>query len=783
MMASPVSGSRHNSMGTNGATEPTSLTVSVLQKITDNFSKERTLGKGAYGKVFKGVHDNGEEIAVKLLHNNMRAIDDEQFKQEFNNLMMLNHPNIIRLVGYCYETQHQHMEFQGKLIFVEMTYRALCFEYMHKGSLQKYLSEESQGLDWDTRYKIIKGTCEGLKYLHEGSKEPIYHLDLKPDNILLDENMEPKLADFGLSKLFGEEQTRITQSPLGTFGYMPPEYINGNIVSKKWDIFSLGVVMTKLISGPKGYSRSYEMPYQEFLDLVQDNWRSRLQATSSSSQPLEAHCQQVDICTKIALSCMESDRHKRPTILDIIAKLNETETMIDEALSWSAAMRSWMQGDLVKLEAFTKSEAIPSKETCSEFPVLLRITVTPWHGMEEMPRGGVDVVVVIEVDWSMVLQWRLDIIKQALMIVIDKLGPNDRLSILSFEGNIPRIMELTLMSRQGQDAAKLIVNELVVNHGYNIIAALREGAEILRGRQAEEGDSRVGCIMLLSDNNDINGIKDRYDKEISSEFPAYVFGLGELHHPEVMKYLADRTHGTYSFVHYDINAMKDAFELFISGLTTVAATAVKITLKAHEGVFISSIYTGGYHQSVSSDKRSGEIHVESMYAGERKNFIAYLKVADGDKKRLLTVGGRYRTLMAKKKLADTDVSVLRPGSACSPAEMAIHPEVAAELVRIRLRKGVVTMSRNPDALEQLWARVKCSEEGGGAPEETLSALGNDVAEIKRVITHNRSPPYMMSWLTASAWQRATTKGARCVSGAFTVPGQQKDADAKDNGRK
>ena len=72
------------------------------------------------------------------------------------------------------------------------------------------------GLDWQTRYKIIKGTCEGLKYLHEGFKEPIYHLDLKPDNILLDENMTPKLADFGLSKLFSEEQTRVTQSPIGT---------------------------------------------------------------------------------------------------------------------------------------------------------------------------------------------------------------------------------------------------------------------------------------------------------------------------------------------------------------------------------------------------------------------------------------------------------------------------------------------------------------------------------------------------------------------------------------
>lgn len=774
-----ISRLRHKSDGSNATTEPASLTISVLQRITDNFSKERALGQGAYGTVYKGVHDNGEEIAVKLLHNNMQAIDDEQFKQEFDNLMMLNHQNIVRLVGYCYDTQRQHMEFQGKIVFGETTYKALCFEYMHKGSLQNHIYDESHGLDWDTRYKIIRGTCEGLYYLHEGCKEPIYHLDLKPDNILLDEDMVPKLADFGLSKLFGEEQTRVTQCPVGTIGYMPPEYLFQNIVSKKVDIFSLGVVMIKIIAGPKGHSRSAEMPYQEFLDLVQENWRNRLQATQSPSQPLEASCQQMNICTKVALSCMETDRHKRPTIVYIIDKLNETEAVIDKALSWSESMRSWMRGDLVKLQAITKSEAIPSAETCNEFPVLLQITGAPWRGTEEIPRAGVDVVVVVEVDWFMVLQWRLNIVKQALMTVIDKLGPSDRLSILSFEGNVPRITKLTFMSDQGRIVAKRMVDELTVDHGYNVIASLREGAEILRGREIEEGDNRVGCMIFLSDNNDIR-IKDRYDKEISSEFPAYVFGLGELHHPDVMKYIADRTRGTYSFVHYDVNEMKNAFELFITGLTKISATSVKITLRANEGVFISSIYSGGYGSRVTSDKQSGEIDVDNMYAGERKNFIVYLKVPEGNTNKLLTIGGRYQSFMARRKLADTDVSVLRPSSACLPGNPAIHREVAAELVRIRLRKGVVTMKRDPDALEHLWVEVKCSEEGGSAPEETLSELGNDVAEIKRVITHNRSPPYMMSWLTCHQWQRATTKGARCVSAAFTVPGQHEDAEAKDD---
>jgi interleukin-1 receptor-associated kinase 1/coatomer subunit beta' len=196
----------------------------------------------------QGGLDDGAKIAVKVLRNS-HLIDDVDFKREFDNLVKLNHPNIVRLVAYSFETQHQHMEFNGESFFAESIRKALCFEFMHMGSLEKHLSgmilldyyviyhvkkmlttsgiyshplyllqfaEESGGINWEKRFKIIKGACEGLKYLHEGLKEPIYHLDLKPDNILLDENMTPKLADFGLSKFFGEEQTRVTHSPMGT---------------------------------------------------------------------------------------------------------------------------------------------------------------------------------------------------------------------------------------------------------------------------------------------------------------------------------------------------------------------------------------------------------------------------------------------------------------------------------------------------------------------------------------------------------------------------------------
>ncbi|XP_066341238.1 cysteine-rich receptor-like protein kinase 14 [Miscanthus floridulus] len=234
--------------------------------------------------------------------------------RELGNLWKLRHQNIVQLLGYCYEIKHEVMDFCGKLVPAENIYRCLCFEYMNNRSLDKHLYDEGCGHDWQTRYKIIKGTCEGLKYLHEGLESPMYHLDLKPENILLDKNMVPKIADFGISKLIHIDQTQTaTQTYLGTRGYQPPEYIENNLISNKYDIFSLGVVMIRIITGYAGYYRKDSMSSQEFIDLVHENWRKKLQATSGCVS-LEAECHQVRRCVEIALDCVQDNRKERPTI-------------------------------------------------------------------------------------------------------------------------------------------------------------------------------------------------------------------------------------------------------------------------------------------------------------------------------------------------------------------------------------------------------------------------------------------------------------------------------------
>jgi len=232
----------------------------ILQEITNNFSEEWKLGEGSFGDVYRAVTKNGEDVAVKKLKDN--DLDREQFRNESYNLTMLKHKNIVQVIGYCYETEQKYTEYNGIKVLAEETHRALCLEYLHNGSLKKHLSDEFGGLEWHARYKIIKGICEGLKYIHEDLEEPLLHLDLKPDNILLDKDMAPKIADFGLSRIFGKEQIRTTKNPYGTRGYQPPEYIEKGEISKMFDIFSLGVIMIAIVSGPEGRSKYEDMKHE-----------------------------------------------------------------------------------------------------------------------------------------------------------------------------------------------------------------------------------------------------------------------------------------------------------------------------------------------------------------------------------------------------------------------------------------------------------------------------------------------------------------------------------------
>uniref|UniRef100_A0ACD5ZFR8 Uncharacterized protein n=1 Tax=Avena sativa TaxID=4498 RepID=A0ACD5ZFR8_AVESA len=201
---------------------PAELPYDFLKKITNDFPEDREISGSPFGTLYRGVvPDGGREIAVKKLQENAPMPADKTFK-EVQNVMVLKHDNIVQLVGFCSETTKKLVQFDGRYIHADITESLL---YLPVGSLEDNLfgakaaenaASAESGIDWDTRFKIIKGICKGLLYLHK-LDIPIIHMDLKPENILMDASMVPKIADFALSRVFGQEQTRLcTQTVVGS---------------------------------------------------------------------------------------------------------------------------------------------------------------------------------------------------------------------------------------------------------------------------------------------------------------------------------------------------------------------------------------------------------------------------------------------------------------------------------------------------------------------------------------------------------------------------------------
>lgn len=242
--------------------EPKALPLSFLQDITNNFSADHEIGSGGFAVVYKGVLENGMVAVKKLSHTYLYP---DEFQREIECLVKAKHNNIVRFLGYCCDTQGQIANYDGKFVIANIEEKLLCFEYLPKGNLCTYINDPSSGLEWRDRYKIIKGICEGVNYLH---KMGIIHLDLKPANILMDNNMVPKITDFGLSRCFTEDQTRtIVTKVAGTPGYLAPEYTNGRITFK-YDMYALGVIIMEILTGAKGYHEAEE---------VLESWSNKLE--------------------------------------------------------------------------------------------------------------------------------------------------------------------------------------------------------------------------------------------------------------------------------------------------------------------------------------------------------------------------------------------------------------------------------------------------------------------------------------------------------------------------
>ncbi|XP_047071045.1 cysteine-rich receptor-like protein kinase 29 [Lolium rigidum] len=296
-----------------GRRNPTNLQLPILKIITDNFSKEREIGHGGFAKVYKGVLPNGN-LAVKRI-DNKHTIDEKLFYCEVNSLLTISHPNIVRFLGFCASTDQIAVKVVGKRhhIYAEIRERLLCFEYIGNGNLRKHITDELRGLNWSTRYRIIKGICDGLHYLHVEKR--IFHMDLKPANILLNSDMVPKITDFGLSRFDDKSQT-MAADRCGTVGYCAPEFLLHGKMSFKSDIYSLGIIITELVTGEKSIPDNNK-------NNVLRRWRHRWRKTGIMGTPLDY--QQITKCIDIGLLCQDNDPCNRPSICEIVHDINEME--------------------------------------------------------------------------------------------------------------------------------------------------------------------------------------------------------------------------------------------------------------------------------------------------------------------------------------------------------------------------------------------------------------------------------------------------------------------------
>ncbi|XP_038893613.1 cysteine-rich receptor-like protein kinase 10 [Benincasa hispida] len=282
----------------------------TIDAATNNFSAHNKLGEGGFGVVYKGRLNNGQEIAVKRLSRTSLQ-GSEEFKNEVMVVAKLQHRNLVRLLGFCLEGEE----------------KILVYEYIPNKSLDYFLFDfkRQRELNWLSRYKIINGIARGILYLHEDSRLRIIHRDLKASNILLDENMYPKISDFGMARIIQVNQNQVnsTNRIVGTYGYMSPEYAMHGNFSTKSDVYSFGVLILEIISGKRN-SRFYLTKLAEdILTYAWKLWKDEMPLELLDASLEDSYSKnEVLRCIHIALLCVQDDPSRRPSMASIVVMLN-----------------------------------------------------------------------------------------------------------------------------------------------------------------------------------------------------------------------------------------------------------------------------------------------------------------------------------------------------------------------------------------------------------------------------------------------------------------------------
>jgi len=282
--------------------------LSDVKKMTNNFKEK--LGQGGFGAVYKGKLSNGRIVAVKML--SVSKTNGEEFMNEVASISRTSHVNVVSLLGFC---------LRGRK-------RVLIYEFMSNGSLDKFIhktrDETLSALSWDVIYKIAKDIARGLEYLHKGCNTRIFHFDIKPHNILLDENFCAKISDFGMAKLCPRNESIVSLSDVrGTIGYVAPEMWSRNLgrVSHKSDVYSYGMVLLEMVGGRKNIN----VEASNTSEIYFPHWAyNKLEMDNDLRPDMEMSTEENEIAKRLAmvgLWCTQRFPNDRPTINRVIDML------------------------------------------------------------------------------------------------------------------------------------------------------------------------------------------------------------------------------------------------------------------------------------------------------------------------------------------------------------------------------------------------------------------------------------------------------------------------------
>ncbi|KAD2804491.1 hypothetical protein E3N88_37868 [Mikania micrantha] len=342
------------------------FTIEELKRATNNYDESRIIGKGGYGTVYKGVLSDNIIVAIKRSKlGDQTQAQIEQFINEVVILSQINHRNVVKLFGCCLETEIP----------------LLVYEFIPNGTLSDHIHNKGKSLafTWDIRLRIATETAEALSYLHSAASVPIIHRDVKPMNILLDDNYVAKVADFGASKLIPIDQIELATIVQVTLGYLDPEYLQTNQLTYKSDVYSFGVVLVELLTGKKALS--FDRPETEsnlaiyFLYSLKEG---RLFQVLDENLLLNDVPSEIIQVSKLAERCLRVKSDERPTMKEVAIELQRILASMVQKYPWVQSSSNEDEGEYLLKELTNDYERTnDGNVSSSTFDTMSKHTMLP----------------------------------------------------------------------------------------------------------------------------------------------------------------------------------------------------------------------------------------------------------------------------------------------------------------------------------------------------------------------------------------------------------------------